>query len=273
MLSHINFQYRSLLHCLWAVLLLGILGCLIGDAGAQEVVTPEPMKPAVTEFKEAMPPAPANGILDLAEVFQTEGRKALEDKIKQFRSQENFQIYVDTHTFIFNEDANQRAERLSRQWLVGRQGAVIVYDKGSTGSSAVMGMAWRQDDARELPPRTVKGILLSAKAASEEKADAQPSERLQAAVAELMAGYSRVRPLIDEHHQAMRRSQWKILACVLGIMLLALAILSFTQRFQKKLAQKDAESYLFPHAEIASRYGAPYGGGVVVQLHYGTKGE
>lgn len=254
-------------------MLLGIWYCWGGVVEAQEVVTPQPMKPAVTDFKEAMPPAPENGILDLAELFKTEDKKALEAKLKQFRDQENFQIYIAAYTFVYGEDSNQRAERLSGQWLIGRQGAVIVYDKGGTGSAAVMGMAWRQDDARELPPRTVKGILLSAKAASEENAEAPPSERLQAAVAELMRGYSRVRPLIDEHHQAARRSQWKILGCVFGIMLLALAILSFTQRFQKKLAQKDAESYLFPHAEIAARYGAPYGGGVVVQMHYGTKGE
>jgi hypothetical protein len=250
---------------------LRLLACLVGlGCGVvgygQEVVTPQPMKPAVAEFKEAMPPAPQNGILDLAELFSTEQKQALAAKLRLFREQQGFQIYIAAYTFVYGEDSNQRAERLHSQWLKGRPGAVVVYDKGGTGSSGVLGMACL-DGA--LSAQMNLGIILSAKNVAEKNPEAVPSQRLQAAVEEIMAGYARVRPVIDESQRSQRMSQWKILAGVLGVMLLSLGILSFTQRYQKKLAVRDAESYLFPYAEISPRYGAPYGGGVVVQMHYG----
>ncbi len=255
-------QFRSALSLLTCLVWLGL-----GAAGSgQDAVTPQPMKPAVTDFKEAMPPAPKNGILDLAELFSTEEKQALATKLRQFREQYGFQIYVAAYTFVYGEDSNKRAQRLHSQWLPGRLGAVVVYDKGGTAPSGVLGMACLDG---ELSAQMNFGIIMSAKEVAERNPEATPSQRLQAAVQEIMNGYARLRPLIDETQRAQRVSQWKILAGVLGVMLLSLGILSFTQRYQKQLAIKDAESYLFPHAEIAPRYGSPYGGGVVVQMHYG----
>jgi hypothetical protein len=86
-----------------------------------------------------------------------------------------------------------------------------------------------------------------------------------------MTSYADIKPQVLEKQRVQRGVQWKIIAAVLAVMLGALALLNFTQRFQKKTEERESETYLFPHAEIASRYEAPYGGGVVVQMHYGGK--
>ena len=266
MASHI-LSFRSFLRSLF--LLLGG-GCLLPqETLAQDLVTPTPLKSANPEIKDPMPPAPADGILDGAEIFTPQQKSALAAKLNDFKKANDFQIYLATYTFVYGEDANQRAERLGAKWLNSRQGAVIVFDKGGKEAAPVIGMAWQQDDQLELPSRTILGILLGAKSAAEAKPINRPDERLQAAAEEVMAGYGRIRPIVEEGRRAARIRQLKILGGVIGIMIVSLCILAFTQRFQRKLEQRNSESYLFPHVEIAPRYGAPYGGGVVVQMHYG----
>lgn len=244
-----------------------LLGLLTGS-NATEVVTPTPLKSPAPNLKEPMPEAPPDGILDAAQAFTPEQRKDLSQKLLAFRKSHEFQIYIATYTFVYGEDANQRADRLGNKWLKKQQGAVIVFDKGGKGAAPSLGMAWQDEDIG-VPQPTILGMFLGVKSTFEAKPINRPNEGLIAAADELMAGYARIRPIIETSRRNDRINQLKILGGVIGVMLLSLMVITFAQRFQRKMEKRDAESYLFPHVEIAPRYGAPYGGGVVVQMHYG----
>jgi hypothetical protein len=237
---------------------------------APEVITPTPLKPAVGEMKEPMPEAPSDGILDIAEIFSTPQRQILSEKIAQVRKQHSFAVYVVTYTFVYGEDANQRAERFVSQWLPQQQGAILVYDKGGKGDAPILGMAWRQNEARELPNSAIQQVMQLAKRAAEAHPANQAALRVSAATEELLSGVDRTRALIESSRKITRMNQLKILGGVLGAMLLCLGVLSGAQRFSKRREQRASESYLFPEVEISPRYGAPYGGGVVVQMHHGN---
>lgn len=253
--------------------LIVIFGGMDGKVRAQEIVSNEPLKSPSPTVKEAMPTAPKDGILDNAEVFTPAQRRELVAKIAQFARSDDFHIFVATYTFVYGEEARQRAWRLGQKWLEGKQGAVVVFDKGGGGTSPAVGLIWQQDDQRALQDRTIQGILAAASSAASAQPTEAPAKQISAAVQELVAGYGRVRPVLEEGRRAARTRQYIILGGVLGVMFFSLLILGLVRRFQRRAEKRNAESYLFPHVEIAPRYDAPFGGGVVVQMHYGRPGS
>lgn len=240
---------------------------------SQEIVAPDPLKSPSPAVYEEMPPAPSDGILDNAEIFNPEQRKQLAAKIGKFLKAEDFNVYVATYTFVYGEEARQRAWRLGRKWLEGKQGAVVVFDKGGGGTSPAIGLIWQQDDQRSLQNRTIQGILEAASAAANKGTAEKPTVQVNAAVDEIIAGFARVRPILEAGHRLARNRQYMILGGVLGAMFLSLGVLMLMRRVQTRSARRNSESYLFPHVEIAPRYDAPFGGGVVVQMHYGNPAQ
>lgn len=251
----------------WAAgICLGLVCCV----DAQELVSPTPLKSPSAAVHEAMPPTPKDGILDNAEIFKSQERAQLAAKIAGFLKSDDFHVYVATYTFVYGEEARQRAWRLAQEWLGGKQGAVVVFDKGGGDSSPAIGLIWQQDDQRSLQDRTIQGILEAASEAANKQTAEGPTRQVNAAVDEIMAGFGRVRPLLEAGRIAARTRQLMILGGVLGTMFLSLGILTLVRRSQARSEKRGSESYLFPHVEIAPRYDAPFGGGVVVQMHYGT---
>lgn len=248
---------------------------ILGMAGlnAQKIVAPDPLKTPSAAVHEEMPPAPKDGIMDNAEIFRPEQHLALAAKIENFRKSDDFYVFVATYTFVYGEEARQRAWRLGRKWLEGKQGAVVVFDKGGGGTSPAIGLIWQQDDQRSLQDRTIQGILEAASEAANQVAAEKPTDQVTAAVDGIMEGFGRVRPVLEAGRRAVRTRQYMILGGVLSTMFLSLGVLTMVRRFQSRAARRDAESYLFPHVEIAPRYDAPFGGGVVVQMHYGKPAQ
>ncbi len=242
----------------------------MASLNAQEIVAPDPMKTPSVAVYEEMPPAPKDGIMDNAEIFSPEQHKALAARIADFEKSDDFHVYVATYTFVYGEEARQRAWRLGRKWLEGKQGAVVVFDKGGGGTSPAIGLIWQQDDQRSLQDRTIQGILEAASEAANQVSAEKPTDQVTAAVDEITAGFGRVRPILEAGRRAARSRQYMILGGVLGTMFLSLGVLTMVRRFQSRAAKRQAESFLFPHVEIAPRYDAPFGGGVVVQMHYGN---
>ena len=236
----------------------------------QEIVTPDPLKSPSPAIYEEMPPAPKDGIMDNAEIFNPEQHKALAAKIGTCLKSDDFHVFVATYTFVYGEEARQRAWRLGKKWLEGKQGAVVVFDKGGGGTSPAIGMIWQQDDQRSLQNRTIQGILEAASEAANKGATGKPTDQVNAAVEEIISGFGRVRPILEAARRATRNRQYMILGGVLGTMFLSLGVLTLVRRLQARASKRNSESYLFPHVEIAPRYDAPFGGGVVVQMHYGN---
>lgn len=238
----------------------------------QESVSPTPLKSAAAGSTEPLPEAPKDGILDAAEVFQPEKRQALATKLGAFRESHRFHVYISTYTFVYGEDANQRAERLGGKWLKGKQGAVIVLDRGGAENSPVVGMNWVcHDENHKLPYQTIINLMLHAKRQAEAQPANQPEERLRVAAEEIMSSYTRLHAEQQEALNASGVGQLKILGGVVALMFLCLGILMLAQRFQRKAAIAEEECYLFPQVEVGTRYGAPFGGGLVVQMHHGGK--
>lgn len=253
--------------------MVGIMSMLAGMVMAEEVFSLTPLKAAAAELKEEMPAAPADGILDKANVFTPAQRKVLAAELEAFRKKEQFRIYIVAYTFVYGEDSNQRAQRLGQLWLAKEPGIVIVFDKGGKGDSPVIGMAWQQDEEILLPNTLMLGILKKAKAAADKEPVREPIKGLTAAVHAFISDFDQVRVIIDAKRSEARARQVKIVLCVLGAMFVSLMLLALVNKHQRNRERKKEEFYLFPEVEMTPRYGAPYGGGVVVQMHYGPPAE
>ena len=127
---------------------------------------------------------------------------------------DDFHIFVATYTFVYGEEARQRAWRLGQKWLEGKQGAVVVFDKGGGGTSPAVGLIWQQDDQRALQDRTIQGILAAASSAASAQPTEAPAKQISAAVQELVAGYGRVRPVLEEGRRALLSAGARKVVCL-----------------------------------------------------------
>ncbi|MBP7948518.1 MAG: TPM domain-containing protein [Verrucomicrobiales bacterium] len=248
-----------------------VLGCVpllaASPAAAQEVVTTDPLHSAAGEARDVIPAAPAGQLLDEAGLFQEAERGELEAKLRAFRD-EGFAVYAATFTFIYGEDANQRAIRLADKWINGRNGAVLVYNKSAGENAAPLGIACAQEGAR--PFSTEMLLEVAHRAAAAANAATEPREKVRSGTLALVTELQKLRPLLTESRWMLSATQLKIAGMVLGAMGASLLLLLLARRFQKASEQRTGEVLLFPEIEVAQRYGAPFGGGVVVQMEFGS---
>lgn len=236
---------------------------------AQDVVSADPFKDPQSESAEALPPLPTDHILDEAGVFTPEEEREFAERLQKLERDSGFHIYVATYTYIYGDDANERAMRLGRTWLSNKYGAVVVFDKGAnTEKSSHLGFAFTQKDAKFLTIPILRGMMERANAAAGEKKAEPPLKQIMAACEQLRVEFNAVQPFLAESQRLVSQRQWQILGLVLGVMAACFALLFVAQRFQRRSDLKTSEKYLFPDVEIAPRYGAPHAGGVAAQIDF-----
>ena len=141
-------------------------GTLPASASTPPAVASSAPGPSKTE---TLPAAPADFVMDDADAFNEASESALKTELITFHSKSHADIYVVTCTTLPDTSAELWAERLAREWLRGRHGAVLVMNRGTgTGERPLLrricaapakNPALNLSEARQLEPQLESAVL------------------------------------------------------------------------------------------------------------------
>ncbi len=125
----------------------------------------------------ALPEAPAGGLLDDGNVFNSEEKVLVAAELEDFSHRVGLPAYVVTANYIFGNTVDQYGERLVTAWSKSRPGVVMLYERGSgqLNYSATPGALGRMEDMQAL-------FLSASKAAAMMPDEATAAQRLRAAL-------------------------------------------------------------------------------------------
>ena len=124
-----------------------------------------------------LPEAPAGGLLDDGNVFNSEEKVLVAAELEDFSHRVGLPAYVVTANYIFGNTVDQYGERLVTAWSKSRPGVVMLYERGSgqLNYSASPGALGRLEDMQAL-------FLSASKAAAMMPDEASAAQRLRAAL-------------------------------------------------------------------------------------------
>ncbi|BDS06017.1 hypothetical protein NT6N_10570 [Oceaniferula spumae] len=221
-----------------------------------------------------LPAAPANHVLDLSDTFRENPTKLAEltATLKRIEEQHGYLVYLALYYNVLDGTVQSRADALYKAWLGDeKRGLVLVYqsdpavDGKNIAASYYRGTGLADDAVSGLiPDQKMSEILRSALAAQSKGQDT--SDRSITIV-------SGVEREMNEYF-ASDPSTWKdsanlkLMAIFFGV-ILALALLGMFLWKRSSTADVAAHKhYYFPDVDVASRLGAPYGGGWVSEKSF-----
>ena len=218
------------------------------------------------ESNAPVPPAPVNGLADDARLLSDEATRRIAQAIADLKAESGVSLYVDTQTFLVQgETTTTRARLLREAWVGEKPGLVMsqVRSGASTFSMAFSPALWTLLGEPHL-------VALQRRVSLARGAQTDNSQKLEAGLDVMVEGLrelaekSRARP-------GWGRAEWT-LAC--GFLLLAgvgALLVWFIGGYLRRREAAQQVTYFFPSVSVAERLGAPHGGGVVAQIHYGTE--
>lgn len=212
----------------------------------------------------ALPPAPTDGIRDDARVLSEKGRAVLVKEMQAFTERTGLLMFLDTNTFLDGStNTRLRAKQLLPAWSGARDGVVMCVDRSSQEPPGIQvaDAVWkRPNDAEVLAALDEVLRGMNGRAVSE--------ETVTSGLRALMER------LTELHHRAADRSSvWKKSDLLLATYFLssvfigALLIWIISRRLRRSEGAAAVQHY-FPEVVVGQRFGAPYGGGVIVELTY-----
>lgn len=212
----------------------------------------------------ALPPAPADGVRDDARIFGDESRRVLVVQMEEFRKDTGFRLFIDTNTYIeLPDNTNDRARTLLKAWGGDSPSAVVCIDRASQSLPTIVA-----SDA--IWQRTTTLELMTAIRASAEEMGSRPITEAEAmsGMKALMDGLRRVESVARQREQLMSR-QDLIIAGIFGVALaLGTGLIWLVVRLLRSREATLAKQHHFPDVEVGQRFGAPNGGGVLVEISY-----
>jgi len=218
-----------------------------------------------------VPPPPEGRILDQARLFEREPDRleALSLKFRDFSERTGYPVYLAIHDSLIGSDTSERARLLADAWLGSASGVVVVFESDS-GSYAC---EWRGPAERgladadgtpvptlgesDLPPQEELFVVRRLAALGElEKSSADAVERLALTLVGTLDHAFR-RSTDPYGRERTMRLVGLIVALLAFAGLLALAGLWALRRFERR----GDERLVFPRVRVATRLGAPFGGG------------
>ena len=236
----VSFRWVGLLLWLWT---LGLAKC---EAWSQEILA-----------------APAGGIRDDSRVFNDESRRQMASELLNFEQQTGIKVLVESVTFIDGGvSAAERAKLLARAWLPQQMGLVVCHNRSASGVPEIVFSHALEDrlsamelgKVRDAATKVMTGVT-----------DAR--ERLILGLRTLMTSLVKLVPSSDNGaHQLLEREDL-VLAGAFGLFILAGATVGawLARRSHTDEAQAVTQIYL-PEVEVAQRFGAPCGGGVMASI-------
>ena len=212
----------------------------------------------------ALPPAPADGVRDDARIFGDESRRVLGVQMEEFRKDTGFRLFIDTNTYIeLPDNTNDRARSLLKAWSDESSSVVVCIDRASQALPTIVA-----SDA--IWQRTTTLELMTAIRASAEEMGSRPITEAEAmdGMKALMDGLRRVESVARQRERFMSR-QDLVIAGVFGIALVfGTGLIWLVVRQLRSREAILAKQHHFPDVEVGQRFGAPNGGGVMVEISY-----
>lgn len=212
----------------------------------------------------ALPPSPADGIRDDARVFPVEARAVLSAEMQAFTSASGIRLFIDTNTYL-EADVNpgERCRQLVRAWCGEEPGVVICVDRASKPMHAIQisPALWARSSELEIMPALL--------AAAEQIGRSQVSaEGLTEGARTLMKRLTRLEKLARARERVLDHSD-KLLASAFGASLAVGGLVAWLlSRRMRRHEIAQAVQHTFPDVEVGQRFGAPNGGGVVVEVSF-----
>ncbi len=252
-------------------------GALPAAPPAPALASPAVPGPAKTED---LPAAPVDFVIDDADVLDLAEEAALKTGLIKFHSQHGMDIYVATCTFLPDTSAQLWAERLVREWLKERPGAVLVMnrgtllvkDGGTSPNEQSLGIAGSTLNEQLLTSATLFKAMEEAKQKARTLEAAplgSPSNGLRGAVDHLMQVFSA--RAVSAESRADASGQRRVITSLAAALVIGMALLFFFHRVQERLERRVSEQWIFPEVTVGRRLGAPQGGGQVAGISFGKK--
>ena len=207
------------------------------------------------------PAAPTGLVLDEARAMPDASKAALADELRRFRESTGCTLYVVSTTFLSGKTIRDHANMLSGLWVPTGKGIILAYDRATDSHAIAPSQAmWETYPTPALVEAFREaGSLLQAKDVPLEKRIIGGSGQLTKRITEAEQQRRLHSQLLPGH------DLWAALVFFGLLVAGAIACGLIVSRLQKRDAA-NAIRYFFPQADVAMRFGAPYGGGVIAEV-------
>ena len=211
-----------------------------------------------------VPPMPADGINDDAHAISVEQRRTLAEEMKAFQQRTGVVVVIDVISFLPNgETTNERCRALVNSWIGHRPGVVFCLNRSVNPVPFIM-------YSQELFERYPEPDLSQA---AGETTDAMskitaPENRLPVGAKVMMGRLNSFEKSRLKRQQMFHRREWEMMAGFAVFMVAGGGLAWLIIRARSRHDRAKAVKHYFPDAEVAQRFGAPAGGGIVAEVSY-----
>jgi hypothetical protein len=236
-----------------SVSLLALWLCLCGSAAGQAA------------GEEALPERPADFIRDEGRTLAPEIKVVLSQQIQQFTEKTGVQLYVDTNTFLLGAgSALHRARQLVLHWLdEDKPGMVLCVNRGASVMpvlqyNAAMQAIYPDGDL----------VTLSREIAVKLDETLRAEEKMPVALRTVLSRMVELHALAERRAIPMEERDWQLAGSMLAALLLLALLGHWWLRRVDVDELSDLEPQELPEVDVGQRFGAPAGGGVLVEIQY-----
>ena len=210
----------------------------------------------------ALPDAPAGHVLDMARALPVEAVTTLSVEVEKFRAETGCEFWLFATSFVEpGANIRGRAKELRRAWSPTGKAVLLGYDRSTASYTATLSPElW----AAYSTPQVVQ--MLQDVGGLIGKEQDPLDQRLIAAsnlVMQRLAAMQKVRVV---QNQLWPRQEVMLAGALLTVLIcggILARILSARRRVREAY---ESEVFYFPDVEVATRFGAPFGGGVIAEL-------
>ncbi|MCB1210925.1 MAG: hypothetical protein KDK97_16500 [Verrucomicrobiales bacterium] len=224
-----------------------VLSCLAGWAG---------------KAAAALPAAPAQHVLDMARAVPPEAIPPIAAAAEEFRAATGCTFWLFATSFVEpGANIKTRAKELRRAWSPTGKAALLAYDRSTATYSVTLSPeVW----AAYSTPEVVQTLQEVGSLVGKE---VDPlDQRLIGASNLLMQRLTALHEVRALQNRFLQRREWMLAAVLLGLLVCGAIIARILSARRAKREAYASEVFYFPDVEVAIRFGAPFGGGVIGQL-------
>lgn len=204
------------------------------------------------------PAAPDSLVHDDTRFFGETQAKNLSARLMEARQKLGVPVYVAAMTYASDKSARETAGRLAASWAKGQATVVIVRDRGKAQSGvAVSREFWERYPADEVV-RLGEGV-----AALLVRQETTAEQNVSDAVLALIPRLSKMESARVKRAQNFTRQEMRLGAAMGAGLVVLLMVGLIALKVSRHREASRAKQYLFPEVEVASRLGAPFGGGTI----------
>ena len=209
-----------------------------------------------------LPARPADGIWDDARLLPDAVHAELAADIHSVRDQAGCEVWLAAVTFVAGDQNIQGLARdLREAWTSGGPSVIIAFDRATSKHSiAPSASFWK----RYPTPMIIEALRASARPV--EQSNAPVEERVAQATRELLSRIRAMEQARVRQHAVLTRREGLLAMLFLGLLAAGGLGAALGLNIWREKRREATRTYLLPEVEVGMRLGAPYGGGVVVEM-------